>query len=64
LYGQLQEALGASRRIFELLDEQPEIRSAPGALPLPRVAGRITFDHVTFAYRAGQAPAPGGQPPG
>ncbi len=55
LYGQLQEALGASRRIFELLDEQPEIRSAPGALPLPRVAGNITFDHVTFAYRAGQA---------
>jgi subfamily B ATP-binding cassette protein MsbA len=63
LYGQLQEALGASRRIFELLDEQPEIRSAPGALPLPRVAGRITFEHVTFAYRAGQAPQPGGHPP-
>ncbi len=28
LYGQLQEALGASRRIFELLDEIPEIRGA------------------------------------
>jgi subfamily B ATP-binding cassette protein MsbA len=54
LYGQLQEALGASRRIFELLDEQPEIHSAPGARPLPRLAGRISFDHVTFAYRAGQ----------
>src|SRR5258705_7687128 len=45
LYGQLQEALGASRRIFELLDEQPEIRSAPGAQPLPRVAGRPPFHH-------------------
>ncbi len=53
LYGQLQEALGASRRIFELLDETPEIRSAPGALPLPAAAGRITFDHVSFAYARG-----------
>jgi subfamily B ATP-binding cassette protein MsbA len=56
LYGQLQEALGASRRIFELLDETPEIRSAPGAQPLPAVAGRITFDHVSFAYPRGAAP--------
>jgi subfamily B ATP-binding cassette protein MsbA len=53
LYGQLQEALGASRRIFELLDETPEIRSAPGAQPLPAAAGRITFDQVSFAYARG-----------
>src|SRR5579859_364760 len=53
LYGQLQEALGASRRIFELLDETPEIRSAPGAQALPAVAGRISFDHVSFAYARG-----------
>ena len=57
LYGQLQEALGASRRIFELLDETPEIRSAPGAQPLPAVAGRISFDHVSFAYARGAAGA-------
>jgi ATP-binding cassette, subfamily B, bacterial MsbA len=55
LYGQLQEALGASRRIFELLDETPEIRSAPGAQPLPAIAGRISFDHVSFAYARGAA---------
>ncbi len=53
LYGQLQEALGASRRIFELLDETPEIRSAPGAPALPRVAGSIIFEHVSFAYARG-----------
>jgi subfamily B ATP-binding cassette protein MsbA len=50
LYGQLQEALGASRRIFELLDETPEIRSAPGAQPLAAVSGRVTFEGVWFAY--------------
>jgi subfamily B ATP-binding cassette protein MsbA len=59
LYGQLQEALGASRRIFELLDEQPEIRDSPNARPLPAVAGRLAFQAVSFAYpAAGGAAAP------
>jgi subfamily B ATP-binding cassette protein MsbA len=59
LYAQLQEALGASRRIFDILDEQSEIRDAPGARPLPPAQGRITFDHVSFAYSAasGETPA-------
>ncbi len=60
LYTQLQEALGASRRIFELLDEQSEIRDAPAARPLPPVQGRITLDTVSFAYAPadGEAPEP------
>ncbi len=58
IYGQLQEALGASRRVFELLDEVPEVRDAPAATALPPVSGRITFDNVSFAYApaAGEAP--------
>ncbi|MCC6189889.1 MAG: ATP-binding cassette domain-containing protein [Anaerolineales bacterium] len=56
LYAQLQEALGASRRIFELLDEEPEIRDAPGARLLALAAGRLAFERVSFAY-----PAAGGQ---
>jgi subfamily B ATP-binding cassette protein MsbA len=50
MYAQLQEALGASQRIFELLDEKPEIEDAPGARPLPPARGCITFDRVRFAY--------------
>ncbi len=50
LYTQIQEALGASRRIFELLDETPEVRDAPDAHPLPAVEGRLTFDRVSFSY--------------
>ena len=50
LYTQIQEAVGASRRIFELLDEEPEIRDAPGAHSLHPVKGRLTFDHVSFSY--------------
>nr|MDJ0924597.1 ABC transporter transmembrane domain-containing protein [Acidimicrobiia bacterium] len=55
LYAQLQEALGASRRIFELLDEPPEVPkvsatddpvSAGPAVP----PGTVAFENVHFSY--------------
>ena len=49
LYAQLQEALGASKRIFELIDEPPEVASA-GVASSPPGAGTITFEDVSFAY--------------
>ncbi len=53
LFGQLQEALGAVTRVFELLDTESEIKDRPDAVELPVLAGRVTFDNVTFAYEAG-----------
>ena len=50
LWTSLQEALGATRRLFEILDTQSDILETPDAIPLPSVVGRITFDQVTFAY--------------
>jgi subfamily B ATP-binding cassette protein MsbA len=50
LYGQVQAALGATERVFELLDVAPEIVEAPDARPLPPVAGRVVFDDVSFEY--------------
>jgi len=50
LFGQLQEALGAVTRVFELLDTSPEIADAPGAVELGAVQGRVTLDAVTFGY--------------
>jgi subfamily B ATP-binding cassette protein MsbA len=50
LWTGLQEALGATKRLFEILDTHAEIADAPDAEPLPSVEGRITFDNVTFAY--------------
>ncbi|MBP1694678.1 MAG: transporter related, partial [Chloroflexi bacterium] len=47
---QLQEASGASRRIFELLDEVPDIANVPNAIKLPTLNGHIIFDNVSFAY--------------
>jgi subfamily B ATP-binding cassette protein MsbA len=54
LYTQIQEAAGASRRIFELLDEQPEIADRPGASALPAVQGQFTFEDVSFTYPGSQ----------
>jgi ATP-binding cassette, subfamily B, bacterial MsbA len=54
LFGQLQEALGATTRVFELLDTQPEVADRPSARELPPVEGRVTFEDVTFAYEGAQ----------
>lgn len=54
LYTSFQEALGATKRVFEILDTQPEVTDAPGALTLTSVDGRLTFEHVSFSYDARQ----------
>lgn len=50
LYTQLQEAAGASHRIFELLDEDIDIKDIPDAVAVSSIAGNITFKNVSFAY--------------
>ena len=45
---------GAMTRVFELIDVVPSVRDNPSARPLPRVAGRVTFDRVSFAYASGR----------
>jgi len=50
LYSQVQEALGATRRIFEIIDTQPDVQDRPGAAAMPRVSGRIEFEGVEFSY--------------
>jgi ATP-binding cassette, subfamily B, bacterial MsbA len=54
LYSTFQEALGATKRVFEILDQKPEILDAPNARTLARAEGRITFDHVSFSYETRQ----------
>ncbi len=48
-----QRAKASAERIFEILDENPDIVDRPGAYDLENVEGRIVFDHVRFAYGAG-----------
>ncbi|MBZ0307752.1 MAG: ABC transporter ATP-binding protein/permease [Anaerolineae bacterium] len=53
VYTSLQEALGGTKRIFEIIDMQPEIADKPHAKPLPPVKGDIQFEDVSFTYREG-----------
>lgn len=50
LYSQFQAALGATERLFEMLDLQPDIADAPGAYPLPTIIGHVRFEQVSFEY--------------
>ena len=52
LFGAYQEAAGAARRIFELLDTTPTVTDAvaPIALPRPR-RGEAALEHVHFKYQ-------------
>lgn len=50
IYSQIQEALGATRRIFEILDTPPDIEDSPDAHTIDSVEGRITFENVSFSY--------------
>lgn len=48
--GSLQELLISLRISFELLDTEPEIQDAPGAVSIEQTTGRVTFDNVNFSY--------------
>ena len=47
-----QRARASAERIFEILDERPEIVERPGAYDLIDVAGSLDFEHVRFGYGA------------
>ncbi len=48
----IQEASAGADRVFQLLDEEPDVDDRPHAVGLPeRAEGRIVFDDVTFGYR-------------
>ncbi|MDE3093970.1 MAG: ABC transporter ATP-binding protein [Acidobacteriota bacterium] len=48
-----QRAKASAERIFEILDEHPEVVERPGAYDLVEVGGALDFDHVRFGYGAG-----------
>ena len=53
IYTIFSSAVGASERIFGLLDEVPEVKDAPAAAELHSVDGRVEFDSVSFSYDDG-----------
>ncbi|MEY2546395.1 MAG: ATP-binding cassette, subfamily bacterial MsbA [Verrucomicrobiota bacterium] len=49
----VQRSIGATSKIFSLLDSVPTVQDAPDAVDLPRVRGEILLDHVSFQYASG-----------
>jgi len=50
LYAQFQSAIGATERMFDLLDTAPDIASKPNAPKLAAIKGEVAFDDVSFDY--------------
>jgi len=52
-YSQMQRAMAAGVRIFELLDIKPDVQDAPDAIEMPTIEGEIRFEKVSFHYVPG-----------
>lgn len=53
-YNTFQATMAASERIFQLLDNEPDINDAPDAVDLPSIQGHVIFDGVQFGYKDGE----------
>ncbi len=50
LYNAIQAAVAGAERVFEVIDEVPELTDAPDAVALGQIRGDVVFDDVSFAY--------------
>ena len=50
VYRNIKQALVDLEKMFDILDEEPEVKDIDAAVPLNVNGGRITFEDVTFAY--------------
>lgn len=50
VYNQVQSAMAASERLFEILDTRPSVTELPEAAGVTGFPAELAFDHVTFGY--------------
>lgn len=51
MYAQIQKAVGATERVFELLEETPEaINATPKISSIEKIKGIVSFRNVAFSY--------------
>jgi ABC-type multidrug transport system fused ATPase/permease subunit len=48
------QSIASMDRMFELIDEKYDIEDSPNAIPCENVKGKLTFDHIEFAYNEGE----------
>jgi subfamily B ATP-binding cassette protein MsbA len=49
----MQRSIGATTKIFDLLDSNPSVQDAPGAVDLQPSKGQVVFENVSFRYSTG-----------
>lgn len=49
-FSTLQSSIASAEKIFTILSEEPQVKEDENPIVLPKVLGRIEFDHVWFAY--------------
>ena len=49
-FSTLQSSIASAEKIFTILAEEPQVKEDENPVVLPKVLGRIEFDHVWFAY--------------
>jgi subfamily B ATP-binding cassette protein MsbA len=49
-YNILQRSMGAAERVFEVIDQIPEITDPADPVPIARASGEVRFDRVGFSY--------------
>ena len=52
IYREIKQALADMERLFGLIEENAEVKDAPGAAPLAIRGAEVRFEHVDFAYEA------------
>ena len=51
IYNTLQSAVAGAERVFEIMDEQPEVADAKNAKDINSLKGELTFEDVVFGYQ-------------
>jgi len=51
VYSIIQRSVGAAERVFQIIDEHPDITDSPDALSLERARGEVEFREVCFSYK-------------
>lgn len=54
LFNMLQAAIAGAERVFEIMDETPDIKDKEQALSVPSFQGNVAFSQVHFSYEEGK----------
>lgn len=49
-YNTLQKSMGAAERVFEIIDQKPDIVDPPAPVAMKRAEGNVSYKNVSFSY--------------